>query len=169
MKKIIVLILLLFLISVAAFGCHLSTRTDVADPMPVVIAPVEEQIDLTTMNQTMAYARLSEMFYDKDSYQGSVVRALGRFSVNYVEKYSEYQPALIVGDETGCCVVVIGLQFKSGINVPQDLPPDGSTVIVEGVFGKTDRFSGIGEICCLSDAEVTVSEYSLLENRHFFF
>ena len=63
--------------------------------MPVAVASVEEQVDLTAMNQTMAYARLSEMFYDKESYQGCVVRVLGRFSTHYVEKYSEYQPALI--------------------------------------------------------------------------
>ncbi|MBQ5755304.1 MAG: hypothetical protein IIV90_06510 [Oscillospiraceae bacterium] len=99
-------------------------------PTPTPEPAPEPDIDLTIMNANMVYAQVLQMTQDPESYVGKTVRLEGEY-------YSAPGPQktyyfAYVSDAAACCSQ--GLEFVLEENTPEEYPPEGAFILLEGVF-----------------------------------
>ncbi|MBR6702471.1 MAG: hypothetical protein IKI78_04960 [Clostridia bacterium] len=89
-------------------------------------------VDLTELNKTMVYTRVSDMVMNPNEYEGKSVKMKGTYAVYEGEGRNYY--ACLISDATACCSQ--GLEFlpKKQLSYPADFPPDGTDITVTGIF-----------------------------------
>lgn len=106
-------------------------------------------LDLTKLSGTMVYSEVYNMRYDPDGYYGMRVRISGLFSAYPNPETGEYYYNCIIPDATACCSQ--GLQFfpADDLVYPDDFPPQGATVTLQGTFSLDEKNV---YACALTDA-----------------
>ena len=89
-------------------------------------------VDLTTLNKTMVYTRVSDMVMNPNEYEGKSVKMKGTYAV-YEGKGRNYY-ACLISDATACCSQGIEFLPKKALSYPDDYPPDGTEITVTGIF-----------------------------------
>ncbi len=107
-------------------------------------------VDLTTLNQTMVYTRVSDMVTNPKDYEGKSVKMKGTYAVYEGEARNYY--ACLISDATACCSQGIEFELTGDYTYPDDYPPEGEQICVEGVFDTYQE----GEItyCTLRNARM---------------
>lgn len=108
-------------------------------------------IDLSTMSSTFVYAEVYNMLTDPDSYMGKTVRMQGVFTM--AEGVDRNYYACIIADASACCSQGIEFVTTAALKYPEEYPPIGSEIIVDGVF---DTYLEDGYLYCqLSNAQMS--------------
>lgn len=107
-----------------------SQPTPTPTPQPTPEPEPQPDIDLTIMNANMVYAQVLQMVQDPESYVGKTVRLEGEY-------YSAPGPQktyyfAYVSDAAACCSQ--GLEFVLEEDAPEEYPPEGAFILLEGVF-----------------------------------
>lgn len=108
-------------------------------------------LDLTKLSSTMVYSEVFNMRYEPDGYYGMRVRISGLFSAYENPMTGEYYYNCIIPDATACCSQ--GLQFfpAEDLTYPDDFPPQGATVTLQGTFSLDEENV---YMCALTDAVI---------------
>ncbi len=85
-------------------------------------------VDLSMMNQTMAYSQLYAMMLNPNDYIGKIVKIAGIY--NSAQENGNTYHFVIVADQAACCQM--GMEFK--LDDGLYYPPDTADVCVTGVF-----------------------------------
>lgn len=108
-------------------------------------------LDLTRLSGTMVYSEVYSMRYEPEDYYGRRVRIEGLFSAYQNPETGEYYYNCVIPDATACCAQ--GLQFfpAEELRYPDDFPPDGATVTLQGTFSLDENNI---YMCALTDAVI---------------
>lgn len=90
-------------------------------------------IDLTQMSDTMAYAEMSNLFYNREKtkdYIGKVVKLSGTYAISDPDQYGETYHFIVYWDATACCQ--LGGEFV--MKNEDDYPEVFSDLTVVGVY-----------------------------------
>lgn len=109
-KKIIGMCLLTMLLS----GCGSETETIVDTIEPQVI-----DVDVAAMSDVMAYSTLENIMYNPTEYLGKVVRVQGSFYYEYYQELDMKFFAILLMDETDCCMAFAEVEIQDGVEYPQ--------------------------------------------------
>ncbi len=144
MKRICLLLVLAALLALAGCGSGENAAT----------WQLEEglDLDLTKLTSIMVYSEVFNMRYEPDGYYGKRVRISGIFSAYQNPFTDEYYYNCIIPDATACCSQ--GLQFflrDTSLVYPDDLPPQGATVTLQGTFSLDEENV---YMCALTDAVI---------------
>ncbi len=107
-------------------------------------------VDLTKLNATMVYTKVSDMISNPDNYVGKRVKMDGTFAVAETEARNYY--ACLIADATACCSQGIEFVTDKQFNYPDDYPPKGTEIIVTGIFDT--YFEGTNQYFQLINASV---------------
>ncbi|MCR4727084.1 MAG: hypothetical protein K5796_00345 [Lachnospiraceae bacterium] len=115
-----------------------SDETGKADTEPDNAADIEidydnPDIDLTKMSATMAYAEMSNLFYNREKtkdYIGKVVKLSGTYAISDPDQYGETYHFIVYWDATACCQ--LGGEFV--MKNEDDYPEVFSDLTVVGVY-----------------------------------
>ena len=106
-------------------------------------------VDLTVMNSTMVYSEVFQMMQAPEGYMGKTMKMAGTMAIYEGDERNYY--ACLIADATACCAQ--GIEFLwNGEHDPSDYPPEGSEIIVTGVFDT--YYEGSIQYCQLIDAEL---------------
>ena len=96
--------------------------------------PADEKydVDLTKLNATMVYTKVSDMVSNPENYVGKRVKMDGTFAVAETEARNYY--ACLIADATACCSQGIEFVTDKPFNYPADYPPKGTEIVVTGIF-----------------------------------
>ena len=107
-------------------------------------------VDLTSLNSTMVYTKVSDMVMNPDNYLGKSVKMSGTFAVAEGETRNYY--ACLIADATACCSQGIEFLPTVKVNYPGDFPPEGTDITVTGIFDT--YYEGQDRFFQLKDASV---------------
>ena len=109
-------------------------------------------VDLSVMDNNMAYVTLYNMYCEPEFYSGKTVKITGTFAYSDNVKTKETVNAVMVTDTAGCCSE--GIRFAAGDSYvfPDDFPGYGEEITVSGTFSYSR--SGDQVDCILSDTEI---------------
>lgn len=127
MRKACVSVCLALLLALMLSACGAAGETAETEPAGKTV-----DVDLSQLSSTMAYSEVYNMVTAPESYVGKTVRMTGTLDI--YEDAAQTYFACIISDATACCAQ--GLEFvpKEGYNYPEDFPPVGGTLTVEGTF-----------------------------------
>ena len=105
-------------------------------------------IDLTTLNTTVAYSQLSNMWQTPDDYMGKIIKIRGTFGVITDNGRNYY--SCNIGDATACCSLFLEFILKDDLKYPDEYPQVDTEITVMGEF---ETYLENGNIFCqLKDA-----------------
>ena len=108
-------------------------------------------LDLSAVNDTIAYSQTVQLVNDPEPYHGYIIRIDGLFG--YLNEDGTEYFSILVQDETKCCMEGMDFELKEPKKYPDDFPPLGSPIIVQGVFDSYQAENG-NKYCCLREAEM---------------
>lgn len=91
-------------------------------------------VDLASMNGTIAYSQVYDMLTNPSKYEGKIVKMTGPFTVYYSSETKLYYPAVIIRDATACCAQGIEFVLYGKSSYPSGYPEVNSEVTVVGKF-----------------------------------
>ncbi len=91
-------------------------------------------VDLTALSSTMVYSQVFNMMASPESFVGKTVKMKGMFSSFHDEEKDKTYFACIISDATACCSQGIEFVLTEDYSYPEDYPPEGDDICVEGVF-----------------------------------
>lgn len=91
-------------------------------------------IDLTGMNANMIYSEVYNMMAEPDAYIGKTIRIYGMYTHHYEESSDRHYYACVVRDALACCASGLEFTLTDDYVWPDDYPPEGSEIVVAGVF-----------------------------------
>lgn len=108
MKKI----LLACILSILLVGCGQAEES---------VEKKEQVIDLdvASMSDVLAYSTLENIMYNPDEYIGKTVRIQGSFYYEYYKELDMKFFAILLMDETDCCMAFAEIEMGEGIEYPQ--------------------------------------------------
>lgn len=109
-KKIFTLIMAASLM----VGCS-STSGSVNDKVEEVVI----DLDVASMSDVMAYSTLENIMYNGPEYVGKTVRIKGSFYYEYYQELDMKFYAILLMDETNCCMAFAEVELVDGISYPQ--------------------------------------------------
>ncbi|MFI3284678.1 MAG: hypothetical protein R3Y57_06310 [Erysipelotrichaceae bacterium] len=98
---------------------------------------VKINIDLSILNDTMAYAQLSQMMFDMETYEGKVVKIVGLYDVQYIQGLDKTIYTILIFDATLCCTAYMELDFSAF----EEYPSDAGEITLIGTY-RIDDFEG---------------------------
>ena len=105
-------------------GCSGGEETSVVEPMEGI------DIDLSQMNEMLAYAEACSIAVSPEAHVGKMVRMTGEFVVDGLNE--PYLFACQIEDATGCCFQALAFELEGDYTYPDDYPKKGSTITVMG-------------------------------------
>lgn len=108
MKKIVIVMMM----SMALMGCGTSEET--VEEKPQVI-----DVDVASMSDVMAYSALENIMYNPQEYVGQTVRIQGSFYYEYYQELDMKFFAILLMDETDCCMAFAEIEMGEGLEYPQ--------------------------------------------------
>lgn len=101
---------------------------------------VDENIDLTKLNSTMLYARLTNIYDDPESYIGKTIKMKGQFSIATSNTTNQNYYYAMIYDELLCCQA--GVEFiwdDNSHKYPEEYPAEGQEIEIEGEFSSYEE------------------------------
>ena len=151
MKKLFAVILILGILFLS--GCGGESGTSETGGKSKV------NVDLTVLNDTMAYAQLENILGDPDKYFNKTIRASGDYSVVYPEIGGQHYHLIAIGDATACCQQQIEFIWKGKHEYPADYPAQGDKIEICGIFTSYTE-NGQKYYCIKTDDVVILSSAS---------
>lgn len=104
------------------------------EPPPPEAAPPADgvDVDLTVLSSTMVYAEVYNIMMAPDQYLGKIIRMTGLFTVYQDPETQEIYCGVIVQDATACCSQGFDIIMPEGLSYPDDYPPAGTEITVQG-------------------------------------
>ena len=97
--------------------------------------PVE--IDLTPLNQEMLIEKSTEILSNPDLYIGKRIRTVGILQV--IGYNDRYITSIYLGDVSECCGTTLEFNLAGEYSWPEDYPPPGTIVYIEGTFERYEE------------------------------
>lgn len=130
MKKIISLLLIIILM------CGCSKNDEVT----------EISYDLSSLNDTMAYAQLINIIKEPDEYLDKGIKLKGLYTANFNGFTHDYNYTITIQDNTQCCAQGIEFILKND----KDYPEENSEITLIGVLDLFEE--GKHSYCYIKDA-----------------
>ncbi len=119
----------------------------------------KEVLDLTKMSSTAIYSEVYNMMVTPEDFEGREIKVSGFFGTGKVEGKDKVYFYCVVPDATECCQQ--GLEFirKDSNNFPEDFPPEGTRITINGYF-ETYQEEGqkLGKYCRIRDAKMEINK-----------
>ncbi len=114
-------------------------------------SPDKEVLDLSLLNDTMAYSQLINIIKDPETYLGTPVVIRGIYTAPFNGFSHQYNYTVTIQDNTQCCAQGIEFLLKKE-NDLEKLPEEGETVKIEGILKLFEE--GKHSYCIISDAQI---------------
>lgn len=114
-------------------------------------SPDKEVLDLSLLNDTMAYSQLINIIKDPEGYLGTPVIVKGIYTAPFNGFTHEYNRTVTIQDNTQCCAQGIEFLLKKESDL-EKLPEEGETLKIEGVLELFEE--GKHSYCIISDAQI---------------
>lgn len=111
----------------------------------------EDYIDLTLLNENMAYAQVTNMVNNPEVYHGVKIKTDGIFTFADVDGTIYY--SVFINDTAGCCSQGLDFECKENSSLENQLQI-GEEITVEGYFDSYTE--GDTVFCCLRDSTLKV-------------
>ncbi|MDO4287980.1 MAG: hypothetical protein Q4C55_02220 [Eubacterium sp.] len=98
------------------------------------VSTAAPDVDLTTLNSTMVYSEVFNMTVRPEDYVGKTVKMRGQFAVYEDTAKGKQYFACVIMDATACCAQGIEFVLSGDHSYPEDYPPSGEEITVQGVF-----------------------------------
>ncbi len=112
----------------------------------------KETLDLSLLNDTMAYSQLINIIKEPDEYLGTPIIVKGIYTAPFNGFSHQYNYTVTIQDNTQCCAQGIEFIMKEEGDLDK-LPPEGEMVKISGVLELFEE--GKHSYCIISDAAVT--------------
>lgn len=106
-KILLVMVFVMFL-----FGCGRETANKNIEELII-------DIDVSVMSDVMAYSTLENIMYNPTEYIGKMAKIKGSFYYEYYEELNMKFYAILLMDETDCCMAFAEVEFEEGIEYPR--------------------------------------------------
>ena len=117
-----------------------ATATETAEMIPDTdLSDAPADVDMTKMDEQMAYVQLSNMMTSPEDYTGKTVKMRGTFA-HAAEGDKEFFVCYLM-DATACCSQSIEFETDETYPFPQSYPPVESGITVYGTFD-TYQYNG---------------------------
>lgn len=103
-------------------------------------------MDLTAMGPDMIYATVVNIILDPETYAGQTIRISGSYIPIYREKEDKHYHYCLIADAMACCARGMQFVWEDGSHqYPEEYPPEGGFIIVEGTLEVFDagQYKGI--------------------------
>ncbi len=138
MRKKILIMLLIVLLS----GCGNSE----------IETSGKEELDLTLLNETMAYSQLINIIKEPEEYLGTPIKLRGIYTAPFNGFTHQYNYTVTIQDNTQCCAQGIEFILKKQSDI-EKLPAEGEMVQIQGVLDLFEE--GKHAYCIISDAQIS--------------
>ena len=101
---------------------------------PVAAKAAGVDLDLTKLNDMMAYTGLFNVFTDPDAYTGKVIKLKGQFDCAEDEETGKRYYCVVLADASACCAIGLDFVLKDHYVYPKDYPQVGADITVAGRF-----------------------------------
>ncbi len=115
-------------------------------------SPDKEVLDLSLLNDTMAYSQLINIIKEPEEYLGTPITVKGIYTAPFNGFSHQYNYTVTIQDNTQCCAQGIEFIMKE-VGDLDKLPPEGEMVKISGVLELFEE--GKHSYCIISDAAVT--------------
>lgn len=112
----------------------------------------KETLDLSLLNDTMAYSQLINIIKEPEEYLGTPVIVKGIYTAPFNGFSHQYNYTVTIQDNTQCCAQGIEFIMKDENDLDK-LPQEGETVKISGVLELFEE--GKHSYCIISDAQLT--------------
>ncbi len=112
----------------------------------------KETLDLSLLNDTMAYSQLINIIKEPEEYLGTPVIVKGVYTAPFNGFSHQYNYTVTIQDNTQCCAQGIEFIMKDENDLDK-LPQEGETVKISGVLELFEE--GKHSYCIISDAQLT--------------
>lgn len=102
------------MMSLLLIGCGETTETVKEEVEKVVI-----DVDVAAMSEVMAYSTLENIMYNPTDFLGKTVRIKGSFYYEYYQELDMKFFAILLMDDTNCCMAFAEVELLDGIEYPQ--------------------------------------------------
>ena len=131
-----------------------NTSGSASDPrifqeIPVLLSESID-IDLASMSGTVAYAMLTNMKMDPESYEWQSIKAAGTYSSWYFDGTGLIYHFIVIEGPPGCCPGSLEFILHSG-----DYPAENEKIDLVGVFNSYDELGGIYYYLAVDDLIVS--------------
>lgn len=96
-------------------------------------------VDLSKLNDTMAYAQMYEMVSNARQYEGKTVRLLGRYFQLPIPAKDRVMHVLVVTDNSLCCEIGMEFVLTGDPVYPDDFPENHSRIDITGMLEIRDQ------------------------------
>ena len=134
MKRIISILFLICIISIAVIGC---SKKDDGTDNHAVTAVID--LDMSKMSDVLVYSQVINIYESPDEYMGKRVKINGQYYASYFDETALYYHYVVVGDESLCCQVGLEFVWNGKHTYPDDYPEDTTEIEVVGVFGSYEE------------------------------
>ncbi len=162
MKRILKIVLILFIVNLIVTGCHKNStpdsaqysadrreETDANSYPPDFATPPDDllqgdasnssddpaiDIDLTKLSSTMIFSEVYNMMVSPEQYMGKTVKAEGSFQVFQDPDTKKNYYAIIIADATACCQQGLEFIWSGEHTYPDDYPESEREIEIKGVF-----------------------------------
>jgi len=140
MKRIIPILILIFVAGMSAAGCSQDNGTDGFVDLAVI------DLDISKMSGVMVYAQVVNISDNPAEYVGKRIKITGQYYASYYEETASYYHYVIVGDEALCCQAGLKFIWNGDHIYPDDYPALNTNIELIGVYerheesGKTNYY-----------------------------
>ena len=136
MKRVLVLLLTFSLLLIC--GCSSNDTTTKKGKAYELVngKPSYQRVDinLASMNGTIAYSQVYDMITNPGNYENKVVKMKGQFSVYQNQDKTIFYPACVIKDATACCAQGIEFVLYGNPPYPTFYPDQQEEITVIGIF-----------------------------------
>lgn len=94
----------------------------------------DDTIDLTIISSTMVYSQVNQIVSNPTDYLNKTIKAKGYYQSNYLASTDNYYHFIIIADALGCCKQGLEFIWSGEHNYPDDYPPLGEEIIIQGIY-----------------------------------
>lgn len=91
-------------------------------------------IDMTKLNDTMAWSLFTRFFTSPEEYQGKLIKISGTLRSYSRSDKGEYYTSVLVDDAAGCCSSAMDFRLCDWYIYPDDYPFNCNNITVEGTL-----------------------------------
>ena len=149
MKRIIPVLLLICIISLAVAGCaKKGDGADEADSSSFI------DLDMTKMSSVLVYSQVISIYDSPKDYLGKRIKMQGQYYPSYFDETDLFYHFVVVGDETLCCQAVLEFAWEGEHKFPDDYPAENAAIEVTGVLGTYEELGQTYYLLSVDDMSV---------------
>ena len=135
MKSLLVVLLLFMLV-----GCSEEQPVSYSKKEEVKAGDLLVDVDLTSLSNTMLYAKIYDIMDSPKDYLGKTIKIVGMFAKGEDEDGNNHY-AIAASDLAGCCVSALEVIWVGDHVYPDDYPELNQVIKIQGEF-KTFEYKG---------------------------